>query len=501
MRLERLQGLVDILVWIVIACGAATLCVVAVASLRWEFAHDTPLGHYAGLLIVRFGRVPYRDFFETVMPGAFAFHALIVWLFGPGNVAFAVVNLVFLALVLGAAWAFLAQVDRVVATAFGIWYALNYLGGGPTSLLQRDFLALLPIAAAMALVATRWPHGRILRPLLCGLLFGLAATIKPQLAVGAPLVILADIALGGSILGIGISLCGFALPIAAALVWLASNDALAPFIEIVTKYLPLYVRQNGEHVFLPPQEHRLYLFWNTLLFGSYWRSLLHAVPAVAIALWVVRRDRIKTVLVVLSAAMTVVYGLLPTLAGQFWNYHYFPFVFFLIMTLSFLLLPLRQFAAMPKLAILCAVLLGSAVDGTLQAHLQLDGNQAEGGRVARMEKALSATLKPGETVQPIDATDGVIHTMLRLGIPIATPFFYDSHFYHDVDDPEIQTIRQRFLEAMEKNKPTYIVEATKRPRVSGVGTAATFPAFDQLVSDNYHVVHQEEDFRILKRND
>ena len=54
---------------------------------------------------------------------------------------------------------------------------------------------------------------------------------------------------------------------------------------------------------------------------------------------------------------------------------------------------------------------------------------------------------------------------------------------------------------MEKDKPVYLVEATRRPRVSGVGTAESFPAFDRLVSDNYHVIHQEDDFRILKRND
>ena len=501
MRLENFQRLLNVAVWILIACGAATVCAVAVASLRWEFAHDTPLGHYAGLLIARFGRMPYRDFFETVMPGAFAFHALVVRLFGPGNVAFAAVNLAFLTLVAAAAWAFLARIDRVVATAFVVWYALNYLGGGPTAILQRDFLAVLPIAAAMALMAARWPQGPILRPLLCGVLFGLAATIKPQLALGAPLVILADIALGGSIFGIGLALLGFAVPIAAALLWLASNDALAPFIEIMTKYLPSYLQQTGEHVFLPSAERRSYLFWNTILFGWYWRSVLHAIPAIAIALWAVRRDRTKTILVGLTAAMMVVYGLLPTLAGQFWNYHYFPFVFFLIMVLSFLLLPLRQFAAMPKLAILCAVLLGSAVDGTLQAHLQFGRNEAEGGRVERIEKALSGMLKPGETVQPIDWADGVVHAMLRLGLPPATPFFIDYQFYHDVDDPEIQALRRRFIEAMEKNKPTYLVEATRRPRVSGLRSAATFPAFDRLVAENYHVVHQEEDFRILKRND
>jgi hypothetical protein len=35
------------------------------ASYNWEYEHDTPLLHYAGMLIADFGYMPYRDFFET----------------------------------------------------------------------------------------------------------------------------------------------------------------------------------------------------------------------------------------------------------------------------------------------------------------------------------------------------------------------------------------------------------------------------------------------------
>jgi hypothetical protein len=198
--------------------------------------------------------------------------------------------------------------------------------------------------------------------------------------------------------------------------------------------------------------------------------------------------------------MTLLYGFLPAIAGQFWNYHYFPFVLLLIMTLSLLVLPLRRLQVMPKIAVVAAVLLGSAVDGTLQGHLQFEKNEAQGGRVRRIATALSSTLKPGETVQPVDWTDGVLHAMLRLEVPIATPFFLDYQFYHDVDDPEIRTLRQRFIDAMEANPPTYLVEEINRPRVSGLGTTADFPAFDRLVVEHYHSIHEEPDFRILKRN-
>jgi len=318
MRLEGLQKPINVAIWLLITWGTVTGCMVAIASLHWEFAHDTPILHYEGLLIAKFGRIPYRDIVDTTMPGTYAFHALIIWLFGPGDDALRAVNLGFLVLVLLTAWLFLAQIDRIAATAFVAWYPLSYLGGGPTTMLQRDFLTILPIAASMALLARRRPSQLVLRALLCGLLFSAAALIKPQLALGAPLVILADVLIEdrelrarSCALAIGSSLIGFVLPITATLVWLGSKGALAPFIEFMTRYLPLYLQQNGEHVFLPPDERLSYVFWNTINFGWYWRSLLHAIPAVAIALWMVRGDKTKTVLITLAASMTVLYGLIP----------------------------------------------------------------------------------------------------------------------------------------------------------------------------------------------
>ncbi len=508
MRFERLQKPLDVAIWLLIVGGAATACIVAIASLRWEFEHDTPIIHYVGLLAVEFGRIPYRDIFDTSMPGPVAFHALLIWLFGPSENVLPAANLVLLLLVLVAGWLYLACIDRIAATAFVVWYVLSYFGGGPGSMLQRDFMAILPIAASMALVARRRPGKLPLRSFLCGLLFGVAALVKPQLALGAPLVILADVIIEVArprartyALAVGASIVGFALPIAATLAWLASESALGPFIEFVTRYLPLYVQQTELHAFLTPAERLKDILRSTLKFGSYWHTLPYALAAVAIALWLVRHERGKTSLVALAGLMALLYGLLPALGGQFWNYHYFPFVFFLIMTFSFLLLPLRNFAATPRLSVLCAVLLGLALNATLPTHFQLDRNEAKDGRVSRIVTALSAILKPGESVQPIDWTSGVIHAMLRLRIPIATRFLYDFQFYQNVDDPEIQMLRQRFIDDMQRTKPTYLVEATKRQRVSGIGTADNFPAFDRLVAERYHVVLQEEDFRILRRND
>lgn len=504
--LARLQRPLDVLVWIVIACGLATDAAISIASLRWEYAHDTPMLQYGGLLISKFGLVPYRDFLDNNMPGAYAFHALIVGLFGTGNLAFALVNLGFLALLLVAAWYFVASIDRVAATGFVAWYALTYMATGPTVIMQRDFLTELPIATAMALIANGRPTAALLRAALCGLLFGMAATIKPQLALGAPLVVIADILLTGrrgraAVASIAASLAGFVVPLTACAVWLIASGAWPWFLELVTGYLPLYLQQNGDHVFLPPAEHRRYLIENGLLFGWYWRLLIVALFSTAIALGLNRQDGRRRVLIGLAALMMILYGLVPIMGGQFWNYHYLPFAFFLFMVLCFLLLPLRKLVEARWLSLVAAVLLVWSLHNNLtyQNALQWGPNEAAGGRIARIDKALSSIMKPGESVQPIDGTEGVIHAMLRLQIPPATPFLVDWIFYHDVDAPAVQRLRQRFIEALETRRPTYLVEATQRPKYTGERTAPDFPAYDRLVVEHYEVAHEEPDFRILKR--
>ncbi len=518
MLAQTLQNRLNSIVILLLSGLMILVVALAISSLRWEYEHDTPLLNYAGLLIVKFLMIPYRDFFETSFPGVFLFHAGMIYFFGQGNLAFSLVDLVFIGSVLLVSWGFLIRIDKAVAVAFVPLYGLTYLAGGQSAILQRDGLVVLPIAATLALVASRRPSCASIRQVFCGFLFGVVATIKPQLTLGAPVVILLDALLetaarrheSGTIrisqyMWLGIAwLSGFLVPIAASLVWLAANDALWPFFFMVTQYLPLHIKQNGGHVFLPPAEHFWYVVRNTLFAAG----LCDFFPFVGLAIFaawtILCRNREKSIMSMAVIVLLIIYFLCPVLAGQFWYYHYMPFMYFMCLVLSFLILPIRRAIAHPRLAVMACLALVFVSAGIIKKEVRLsefERHEAKNGFVARVVTALSATLKPGDTVQPIDWTDGVIHAMLRLQLPIATPFLYDYHFYHDVDSPVIQSLRERFLQAMMTNRPTLLVEATQRPRVSGVGTASSFPAFDRLVSEKYQVVYEEPDFRILRRID
>src|SRR5207249_3741635 len=137
----------------------------------------------------------------------------------------------------------------------------------------------------------------------------------------------------------------------------------------------------------------------------------------------------------------IVYGIPPALAGHFMPYHYMPFVFFLTMTITLLIYASQTKGASPSRVVVMgmAFMISSLaiISGNLQTTI-FHQNLAKNGRIGRMVTAMRTHLRPGDTVHPIDWTDGVIHAMLRLELPPATPFFYDYVFHHSVDTKTIQ---------------------------------------------------------------
>jgi len=245
----------------------------------WEYYHDTPLLNYAAVLMHDFGRVPYRDIFETTMPGTFLFHYIIVGLGLETQTAFVTLGLIAMFALAAAGTYTLWRITPKGALLFAPFYLMVMLQFGPTALFQREILGLLAITPAL-----------ILAPLLITFL------------------------------------------------WLWSYDALEPFLFILTQYTPLYIQLTQLHAFLTPEDRMQYLkdLWPT--FAGFW-ILLPGPLMLAMLTFATRARMARDHLILLAtfSAMTAIYGLLPILSGQFWDYHYFPFIFFAILSSSALL--------------------------------------------------------------------------------------------------------------------------------------------------------------------
>lgn len=338
-------------------------------SLGWRMMHDTPLLHYVAFLIDKFDYVPYKDIFETSLPGTLLFHLLIGKLFGYGDLAFRITDIVLLCTLSGFTWGIMRPFGRWAAFASIPLFGLSYLNQGASMSLQRDYVGILPIAGALclAVASTAMNGGRSCKlkapipgpesrgclttyslPLLIGLLFGLSATIKPHLSIGLPLVILYIYQSRKSKIGtqnskLSLLICtsvGFALPVSVSLLWLWKQGALPCFLEMFLSYLPLHLHLTGTCQIIGGTDHLFYLVKSYIRFGGFSFWLIPAFAGCYILFFKAECSPEQMRLGKVLAGLTLLYSIYPVFAGQFWPYHWMPFQYFIVLISSFLFIPL-----------------------------------------------------------------------------------------------------------------------------------------------------------------
>ena len=533
-------GLLAIVQSLVLASLTLLLVLKAAGSTQWRMEHDTPLLHYAAFLIDEQGMAPYRDIFETSMPGTFLFHTVVGVLFGYGDAAFRAVDLFLLAGIGCSSFLFMRRFGALAGWAAAILFPLVYLGKGNAMSLQRDYLGVVTLAIALCCIPLEaGGHGwvgpvRLRRFAAVGALFGLASLIKPHLALGLPIFFGALLAMRRSerprssagdlprlrrdlIRCAGTTTLAFLAPWVLALAWLWARSSLDAFLDVVFGYLPLHNAINGARTILPESERLPYLFLRTLGLGGYGSLALlgffgcyHAIAHAR------QRWNVSTVLVLLCAAAYLFY---PTLAGKFWKYHYMPMVYFLTLAGALALASRRDVAFAPswkgrgaRTGWLATVIFLLAIQQQLNLPRYVRSTRAaldesyrppapKNGRVDQIAGWLRHRLEPGDTVQPLDwAAGGVVHAMLLAGARPATRYLYDYHFYHHVSQPYIRNLRRSFLADLKATRPRFIIESqVVRPRVRGRNTAREFFALETFVQNHYTRVRRGDGYSIYER--
>lgn len=493
----------------VIAAGIVWL------SLDWPLQHDGPLLHYVAWAMDRFGALPYRDLFETSMPGTFAYHWLIGRLLGWGDAGFKLADAAVMAVMAVGTWSLMAPFGRRPAAGAAMLFTISYLWLGPDMTLQRDYVGLVLVVCGIA-VAMRGEVPRRGRLAAAGLLFGLAALIKPHLAIGlGPLAWMlmrrrrrhrADLPWPAAALAVLPPLAAAgAVPVTIALAVLALSGALPAFLELLFDYLPLHLGMNGEHQPIEGAERLSHLVMSTL----HMRGLWIGIPAAVAGFFLVqqsstpdseRRDRL-----LLLTGLALVYLVYPSFAGQFFFYHWAPFQYFVVTLAALVLCPAPAGArdtqrwGLGFLAVAIAVTLAKP-NIMMVSQLTGEGVPApKNGAVDRMEAALRAHLKPGDRVQPLDWTGGAIHAMLRTEARLATRFLYDYHFYHHIDQPFTAVLRARFMGELTAAAPRLVLDVRAKPHPSGRNTTGRFPELESYLKANYRTVADDPAFRLLAR--
>lgn len=482
--------------WALLGGLAALVVWLGWRSRGWPLIHDAPIMHYIAWRIGQ-GEAPYRDLLDMNFPGVYLLHGALLWLAGPGDVAWRVFDLAFLAAGCLAIAVFAASWGRMAAVGGALFFALYHLAAGPWQAGQRDFL-LCPFLLLGALGVARWIERRTSpAPLLWGsLALGAGLTIKPHAAVlGLAFAILVAAtawrAAGGSAAGqaVAIYLLGVAAPMIVAVSWVAAVGALPAWRALVTEYLlPLYSRLHQADAGLDRWE--------------VWLPVGAGIGlSVATALGT-RRFGVRHRIALLGLA----FGLFHfAVQGKGWEYHVYPTAAFAAMLLFSELEPLARARAWPAIPLAASLILAAVLLGSKGAD---SAAAAEGGwvsakarRVSAVVEALRPYLQPGDRVQVLDTTDGGIHALLRLGVAQPTRFLYDFHFFHDPEAPVVREFRQELVRDLERRPPRCVVVFANGWPAGGWERIGSFPELERLLVGRYRETVRGDGFIVYAKRD
>jgi hypothetical protein len=483
-------------------------------SFQWRMVHDAPILYYIAFLIDKHGYIPYKDIFEQSTPGTYLFHLAIGKALGYEDSSFQIANAVCFILIFGATWLLMKPFGKMVAWASALTFGLLYFSFGPSMMLQRDYIGLLPIALALVL-ATKKTHSTQLdiKSFAIGALFGLSASIKPHLGMGLPVLILyltsehKNIDLKNFALQFlrysFLAAFGFIIIFSLPLLWVWSTGGFPYFWQIFSTYLPLYLHVNGESVAMSGLQRWLYLLNSYLQFGGQPLMVIFSVLGGYFILSNKDEEYYQRKNIYLLFVLLLIYSIYPVLSGKFWPYHWIPFFYFASLCISLLLRSVsRPFTAKNAVSLaLFLIFLLTTIRPASDFVLQISGQPPKPlQRVDFIVDFLQRKLRPGDKVQPLDTVLGdVIQGILVSKALIATPYIYDYQFYHDISNPYIQGLRGDFMQDMEKEKPRFIIEYIDRPRPSGEDTTTTFTAFDEFLQTNYEIRVVNKKVRIYER--
>jgi hypothetical protein len=475
----------------VVAGYAAVAAVLAWRSLSWPLVHDAPIMHYIAWRIAD-GAVPYRDLFDMNQPGVYLVHLAVLETLGPGDLAWRVLDLGWLALTSVAIASVAARWGAVAAAGGALAFATYHLAGGAWQAGQRDFL-LSPLLVVGVLGVARWLEapGRWGSLTWSGAAMGAAVTLKPHagvLALGLGIVVIVAATRTGG-LGAGVAAAlAYGVPAAAApaagLAWLGATGALDAWRQAVFDYLlPLYSRLGRDATWAIHRREA----WIPLALGA----LVSVVALVRVRCLGARGA---------LALVGLAYGVVHFLGqGKGWEYHLYPLAAFVAVLLFAGLGPAGGWTRAPLVAALLAALIVLGLKGVETAPARWERDTV--ARVRLLEADLRARLRPGDTVQVLDTTGGGAHALLRLGVRQPTRFLYDFHFFHDVDTPVVRALRGELIRGLDAAPPRFVVLFERGWPAGGYDRVRAFPELAARLATRYTVVAARDGYRIHEKSD
>lgn len=136
-------------VTICLALLSALFVLYAAVSASWHFDGDPPILLYFAYCIDHWGMVPYRDFLDFNMPGAYWAYMIIGRLSNYPDTGFRICDLSLLGMLLSIVFLWQKKLSFKIAWSGSVLFGLTYLSLGSDQSLQREFIALVPVVTGI----------------------------------------------------------------------------------------------------------------------------------------------------------------------------------------------------------------------------------------------------------------------------------------------------------------------------------------------------------------
>ncbi len=500
-----------LLAWLTALIAAVTTLALLWLSRYQPIEMDLAMMHYTAFLINEKNLLLYRDIFENNLPGAFFFHSLIGDIFGYGAQPIRFLDSVILFCIFFLSWKIISPISKVSAILAPSLFTAIYFLGGTIAAFQRDYIAIVPIAAALALVSGKHVHSTR-DALLIGALCGLACGFKPNFIVVLPalywLLLLKNT--GGfpdrikkTILPTGI---GFTVLFLIPFAWAIHHADLHELVEIYKTYTPVYISSRTD-LYQYANKHEQLLDLVRMQVNHLATLAIISIPGI---LWAWRQQRQNPhSLKILGHLSLITFAIAwhEVIAGKFWFAHLLPPYFFGILCFSLLLTPVRPSApVIEKCLYICLVIAVCSISltaGFYSTQKLYDAGYTadnQGIRSKKIARFLEKNLQPGDKVQSLDGSGDGQGSLLLAKATTATRFVEDIPLYMQPNAAATQGFRHEFIAALSHNPPRFFIYIHNFFHPAGGNRLKEFKELNEFIEKNYVVAEIEDgEYTIFQR--
>ncbi|RPI17569.1 MAG: hypothetical protein EHM58_08855 [Ignavibacteriae bacterium] len=426
---------------------------IAISSLFWTIDGDNIGLLYAAFLTDKFHLIPYRDFFYFQLPFVHFFYLLLLKIFGYSILGFRIANLIFLLVFSVVSYLLFKKISIKTAVCGIITFSLIYFIGRTYLSLQRDYVLILPVIAAI-LYSYSYPNKKInSKSFFLGFCCALSSSIKPHAIIIFPVLFIFNI-LSNTDNGLKnhaskiiikqllFSVMGFSLPLLFTVLYLWFTGSFNPFWDIQTNFTVLY---RDSKMFLEINPSETNIFTRILKFHTYRPFLLPAACGFYISIFRSNLNRQQKLLIYELAALIVFFLLYVIIAAKFFWYHWLPFAYFTIFLSSACFVEQKKsankFASLSEFIppLIIFLIIGIQIGREQNRDIfieELSGKSREYSAphpfyddIITSAEFLKINLKPGDKVLPLDNTSTAIYSMYLARAEMASYYSLVTVFY------------------------------------------------------------------------